>query len=143
LLIAQLGNGGTEKQLFLIAKELHNRNIELEVASLYGGVNADRLMSAGIPTKIFGSQKSGVKYKILAFLKFGLYIWRLENKILDVFLVKSIVIVGILNRKRNSNYTIANLRSIPPGNRNTFNVNLSTLIVNNAYTASYIDGGTF
>jgi hypothetical protein len=29
------------------------------------------------------------------------------------------------------------------GNGNTFNVNLSTLIVNNAYTASYIDGGTF
>lgn len=55
LVITQLGTGGTEKQLVLLARGLLERQIDVDVVALYaGGPRLAELAEAGVPVLVLG-----------------------------------------------------------------------------------------
>src|SRR3954471_10217012 len=97
LLIGQLGLGGTEKQVVLLAQGLRSRGIETSVCLLFeGGPREEALRAAGVPVVHLGFPSSTawlrtLPYNIAAFTRLVRHLRRQRPDVLHAFLYHSYV----------------------------------------------------
>jgi glycosyltransferase involved in cell wall biosynthesis len=97
LLIGQLGLGGTEKQLVLLADGLHAQGIDTTVLVMFhGGPREDALRAAGIPVVHLGFQRRSAGWRmppgnVAAFVRLVGHLRRLRPDVLHAFLFHSYV----------------------------------------------------
>ncbi|MEV0231175.1 glycosyltransferase [Nonomuraea sp. NPDC050786] len=95
LLIGQIGFGGTETQLSLLARELHNRGFVVDVLVLFeGGVHEPALRAAGIGVHHLGfsrrpSGPAAALKTLRAFVRMVALLRRLRPDVLHAFLMAS------------------------------------------------------
>jgi glycosyltransferase involved in cell wall biosynthesis len=92
LLIGQLGVGGTEKQLTLLAPGLRDRGVEVTVLVMFeGGPHGDVLRAAGVPVVHLGFQRRSAGWRmpfanLAAFLRLVRHLRRMRPEVLHAFL---------------------------------------------------------
>ena len=97
LLIGQLGLGGTEKQVVLLAQGLRARGIETSVCLLFeGGPREEALAAAGVPVVHLGFPSSTARLRALpgsvaAFARLVSHLRRERPDVLHAFLYHSYV----------------------------------------------------
>jgi L-malate glycosyltransferase len=117
LLIGQLGLGGTEKQVVLLAQGLHRRGIDVNVLLLFkGGPREDALRAAGVPVVHLGFVADVRPWKlpanIRAFARLVLHLRRLRPDVLHAFLFHSYVTAAPAARLAGIKVLIAGRRSL-------------------------------
>jgi len=118
LLIGQLGLGGTEKQVALLARGLHTRGIDVRVLVLFkGGAWEDDLIAAGVPVVHLGFQRRVAGWRMLpgnitAFHRFVRHLRRARPDVLHAFLYHSYVTAAPAARLARVPVLVAGRRSL-------------------------------
>lgn len=118
LLIGQLGLGGTEKQLSLLARELHGRGIGVDVLLLSkGGPHEATLRAAGIGVHHLGFSRSspgpaGLVRNVQVFVRLVRLLRRLRPDVLHAFLLESYVLGAPAARLAGVPVMVAGRRSL-------------------------------
>lgn len=121
LLIGQLGVGGTEKQLTLLAGGLRSRGIEATVLVMFdGGPREDTLRAAGVPVVHLGFQRRSAGWRmpfanVLAFGRLVVRLRRLRPDVLHAFLFYSYVTAAPAARLARVPVLIAGRRGLADG----------------------------
>jgi glycosyltransferase involved in cell wall biosynthesis len=94
-MIGQLGLGGTEKQLVLLARGLHERRVETTVLVMFdGGPGEEALREAGVPVVRLGFRATSARWRMpaanaAAFLRLVAHLRRIGPDVLHAFLFHS------------------------------------------------------
>jgi glycosyltransferase involved in cell wall biosynthesis len=117
LLIGQLGLGGSEKQVVLLAEGLLARGIDTRVLLLFkGGPREDALRAAGVPVVYLGFvadiRPSMVPANIRAFVRLVLHLRRFRPDVLHAFLFHSYVTAAPAARLAGIRVLVAGRRSL-------------------------------
>ncbi len=118
LLIGQLGLGGTEKQVVLLAKGLQSRGIETSVCLLFeGGPREQALRAAGVPVVYLGFPSSitllrKLPSNIAAFARLVRHLRQLRPDVLHAFLYHSYVTAAPAARLARVKVLVAGRRSL-------------------------------
>jgi glycosyltransferase involved in cell wall biosynthesis len=118
LLIGQLGLGGTEKQLVLLADGLRARGVETSVFVMFeGGSREDALRAAGIPVTHLGFQRRTAGWRmpsvnVAAFLRLVGHLRRTRPSVLHAFLFHGYVTAAPAARLAGVPVLVAGRRSL-------------------------------
>ena len=118
LLIGQLGLGGTEKQVVLLAQGLRARGIETSVCLLFeGGPREEALTAAGVPVVHLGfpsstTTLSSLPGSVAAFARLVGYLRRERPDVLHAFLYHSYVTAAPAARLARVKVLVAGRRSL-------------------------------
>ncbi|MGH3388122.1 MAG: glycosyltransferase [Actinomadura sp.] len=118
LLIGQLGLGGTEKQLVLIADGLRARGVDTTVLGLVeGGPREDALRAAGVPVVHLGFQRRSAGWRMppanaAAFARLVGHLRRARPDVLHAFLFHSYVLAAPAARLAGVPVLVAGRRSL-------------------------------
>ncbi|HVE73831.1 MAG TPA: glycosyltransferase [Mycobacteriales bacterium] len=114
LVVGQLGRGGTERQVVLLATALRQQGVEVQVASLYGGGPREQeLAAAGIPVWIGGVDTKTHPWRALVgVLRFYRLLRQFRPDVMHAFLVHACVIAGPLARLARVPAVVAGRRSL-------------------------------
>ena len=118
LLIGQLGLGGTEKQVVLLAEGLRARGIDTSVLLLFeGGPREDRLHAAGVPVVHLGFPRKAAGLDMLprnlaAFARLVRHLRRIQPDVLHAFLYHSYVTAAPAARLARVRVLVAGRRSL-------------------------------
>ncbi|GLY85872.1 glycosyl transferase family 1 [Actinoallomurus iriomotensis] len=118
LLIGQLGLGGTEKQVVLLAQGLRARGIDAHVLLMFeGGPRESALRAAGVPVVHLGFASSAVGARMLpanavAFARLVRHLRRLRPAVLHAFLFHSYVTAAPAARLAGVRVLVAGRRSL-------------------------------
>jgi glycosyltransferase involved in cell wall biosynthesis len=118
LLIGQLGLGGTEKQVVLLADGLCARGVDTTVLVMFeGGPHEDDLRAAGIPVVHLGFQRRSDGWRmpaanIAAFFRLVGYLRRTRPDVLHAFLFHSYVTAAPAARMAGVPVLVAGRRSL-------------------------------
>jgi glycosyltransferase involved in cell wall biosynthesis len=118
LLIGQLGLGGTEKQVVLLARGLQARGIETSVCLLFeGGPREHALRAAGVPVVYLGFPSSTTLLRklpgnIAAFARLVRHLRQLRPDVLHAFLYHSYVTAAPAARLARVKVLVAGRRSL-------------------------------
>jgi L-malate glycosyltransferase len=121
LLIGQLGLGGTEKQLVLLAQGLHARGVDVSVLLMFeGGPWEDSLRAAGVPVIHLGFVSgragpgllAGAPANLAAFARLVHRLRRLRPDVLHAFLFHSYVTAAPAARLAGVKVLVAGRRSL-------------------------------
>jgi glycosyltransferase involved in cell wall biosynthesis len=121
LLIGQLGLGGTEKQLVLLAQGLHARGVDVSVLLMFeGGPWEDSLRAAGVPVVHLGFVSGragpgllpGAPANLAAFGRLVHRLRRLRPDVLHAFLFHSYVMAAPAARLAGVKVLVAGRRSL-------------------------------
>lgn len=114
LVIGQLGLGGTEQQLVLLADGLQRQGIEIQVASLFaGGTRETELADAGIPCWIGNTAPSLNPWRfVTALLGFLRLVRRFRPDVVHTFLFHAYVTAGPIARLSRVPVVVAGRRSL-------------------------------
>jgi glycosyltransferase involved in cell wall biosynthesis len=95
LLCRSLGIGGSERQLIILAKGLHQQGCEVTVAVFYAGEPLEReLRESGIP--IFDLRKSGRWDALLFFIRLVRLVWKFKPRVIYGFLCTPNILIVLL-----------------------------------------------
>jgi glycosyltransferase involved in cell wall biosynthesis len=100
LLIGQLGLGGAEKQIILLAKGLYERGVDTRVLVMFeGGPREDALHAAGVPVVHLGFRRRVDGWRMLqgnvtAFSRLVRYLHQERPDVLHAFLIHSYVMAA-------------------------------------------------
>ncbi len=114
LAIGQLGLGGTERQVVLLATGLRERNIDADVAVLFGGgPREEELKAAGVPVW-FGNVPHGQARALVPLALPRLHKWlrAIAPQVVHVFTYPACVIVGPVARTARVPVVVAGRRSL-------------------------------
>jgi glycosyltransferase involved in cell wall biosynthesis len=95
LMIGQLGLGGAEKQLVLLARGLRERSVETSVLVMFdGGPGEEALREAGIPVVRLGFRVTAARWRmpsanVMAFLRLVAHLRTMAPDVLHAFLFHS------------------------------------------------------
>ncbi|GAA2084244.1 glycosyltransferase [Actinomadura alba] len=118
LLIGQLGLGGTEKQVALLARGLRTRGIDVRVLVLFeGGAWENDLNAAGVPVVHLGFHRRVAGWRMLpgnlaAFRRFVRHLRRMRPDVLHAFLYHSYVTAAPAARLARVPVLVAGRRSL-------------------------------
>jgi L-malate glycosyltransferase len=118
LLIGQLGLGGTEKQLVLLADGLRARGIDARVLVMFeGGPREEELRACGVPVEHLGFRRRPARLRMLAgnaaaFLRLVGYLRRTRPQALHAFLFHSYVTAVPAARLAGTPVLVAGRRSL-------------------------------
>jgi L-malate glycosyltransferase len=118
LLIGQLGLGGTEKQVVLLAQGLRARGIETSVFLLFeGGPREEALVEAGVPVVHLGFPSSATRLRtvpgsVAAFARLVRHLRRERPDVLHAFLYHSYVTAAPAARLARVKVLVAGRRSL-------------------------------
>lgn len=118
LLIGQLGLGGTEKQVVLLAHGLRARGIDTKVVVMFeGGPREDALRAAGVPVVHLGFPHSTAGWRMLpanvaAFTRLVRHLRRTRPDVLHAFLYHSYVTAAPAARLARIKVLVAGRRSL-------------------------------
>ncbi|WP_187232599.1 glycosyltransferase [Actinomadura sp. HBU206391] len=118
LLIGQLGLGGTEKQVALLARGLHGQGVDVRVLVLFkGGAWESDLNAAGVPVVHLGFHRRVSGWRMLpgnaaAFSRFVTYLRRARPDVLHAFLYHSYVTAAPAARLARVPVLVAGRRSL-------------------------------
>jgi glycosyltransferase involved in cell wall biosynthesis len=95
LLCRSLGIGGSERQLVILAKGLHQQGWKVTVAVFYAGEPLEReLYESGIP--IFDLRKSGRWDAPLFFMRLARFVWEFKPRVIYGFLGTPNILTALL-----------------------------------------------
>jgi glycosyltransferase involved in cell wall biosynthesis len=118
LLIGQLGMGGTEKQLVLLAEGLRARGIDTTVLVMFdGGPREDALRAAGVPVVHLGFRRRSAGWRmpaanLAAFLRLARHLRRIRPDVLHAFLFHGYVPAAPAGRLARVPVLVAGRRSL-------------------------------
>jgi L-malate glycosyltransferase len=117
LLIGQLGRGGTEKQVLLLARGLHDRKIDISVLVLFeGGPLEGELRQTGIRVIHFGFRRLGTvrtaATNMAAFARLVAHLRREKPDVLHAFLLHSYLLAAPAARMAGLPVLVAGRRSL-------------------------------
>jgi glycosyltransferase involved in cell wall biosynthesis len=118
LLIGQLGLGGTEKQLVLLAEGLRARDLDATVLVMFeGGPREDVLRAAGVPVVHLGFQRRSAGWRmppanVAAFIRLVVHLRRARPDVLHAFLFHSYVLAAPAARFAGVPVLVAGRRSL-------------------------------
>jgi glycosyltransferase involved in cell wall biosynthesis len=121
LLIGQLGTGGTEKQLTLLARGLRSRGVDTTVLVMFeGGPHEDALHAAGIPVVHLGFARRSAGWRmplvnVAAFLRLVAHLRCARPDVLHAFLFYSYVTAAPAARLARVPVLVAGRRSLADG----------------------------
>lgn len=117
-MIGQLGLGGTEKQLVLLAQGLHKQGLETTVLVMFaGGPGEEALREAGIPVVRLGFRTLKAGWRMLianlvAFIRLVARLHRMRPDIVHAFLYHAYVLAAPAARLANVPVLVAGRRSM-------------------------------
>jgi glycosyltransferase involved in cell wall biosynthesis len=121
LLIGQLGMGGTEKQITLLARGLHGRGIDTTVLVMFeGGPREAALRDAGVPVVQLGFQRRSDGWRmpaanVAAFARLVAHLRRARPDVLHAFLFYSYVTAAPAARLARVPILVAGRRGLADG----------------------------
>lgn len=112
--MGQLGVGGTEQQVVLLALALRQRGVDVRVAALYaGGPREQELAAADVPVWIGGVPRKWQVWKLaVSLVRFVLLMRRTQPDVVHAFLFHAYVLVGPLGRLARVPVLVAGRRSL-------------------------------
>jgi glycosyltransferase involved in cell wall biosynthesis len=121
LLIGQLGVGGTEKQLTLLALGLHARAVDTAVLVMFeGGPREEALRAAGVPVVHLGFRRRSAGWRMLpanlaAFLRLVGWLRHRRPDVLHAFLFYSYIVAAPAARLARVPVVVAGRRGLADG----------------------------
>ncbi|MCW2919504.1 MAG: hypothetical protein JWN52_7572 [Actinomycetia bacterium] len=118
LLIGQLGLGGAEKQVVLLARGLRARGVDTTVLVMFaGGPREDALRAAGVPVVHLGFRRRTAGWGMLpsalmAFFRLVGHLRRMRPDVLHAFLIHSYVVAAPAARLAGVPVLVAGRRSL-------------------------------
>jgi L-malate glycosyltransferase len=118
LLIGQLGLGGTEKQVVLLAQGLRDRGVDATVTLMFGGgPREEELRAAGVPVVHLGFVAGAARPRMLAanlaaFVRLVRHLRRLRPDVLHAFLFHGYVTAAPAARLAGTPVLVAGRRSM-------------------------------
>lgn len=137
LVISQLGTGGAEKQLVLLARGLRKRQVDVDVVALYaGGPRLAELAEAGVPVLVLGMSRPPQRPLATAagVARLLLHFRRRRPHIVHAFLIDAYVLAAPLAR-------LAGVQAFVAGRRAMSDYKAGRNVVRRleATTARYVD----
>ena len=116
-MIGQLGLGGTEKQIVLLASGLRNRGIDVSVLTMFaGGPREQSLLDAGVPVVHLGFSRlrrtRGAVANVAAFARLVHLLRRDRPEVLHAFLLHSYLVAAPAARMARLPLLVAGRRSL-------------------------------